>query len=55
MNSIISINFIEMVLPPNANVYYAVNTTYDLNFILRFKKQEETHNSANHSKSKLKL
>lgn len=25
----------ELVMPPNANVYYAVNTTYNLNFILR--------------------
>uniref|UniRef100_A0A0A9YLB9 Ral guanine nucleotide dissociation stimulator-like 1 n=3 Tax=Lygus hesperus TaxID=30085 RepID=A0A0A9YLB9_LYGHE len=29
----------EMVLPPNANVYYAVNTEYNLNFILRPKNQ----------------
>ncbi|KAL1124033.1 hypothetical protein AAG570_001803, partial [Ranatra chinensis] len=29
----------EMVLPPNANVYYAVNTAYNLNFILRPKDQ----------------
>lgn len=29
--------FLEMVLPPNANVYYAVNTIYNLNFILRSK------------------
>jgi ral guanine nucleotide dissociation stimulator-like 1 len=27
-----------MVLPPNANVYYAVNTAFNLNFILRPKK-----------------
>jgi len=27
----------EMVLPSNANVYYAVNTAYNLNFILREK------------------
>jgi len=25
----------ELVMPPSANVYYAVNTTYNLNFILR--------------------
>lgn len=25
----------ELVMPHNANVYYAVNTTYNLNFILR--------------------
>ena len=30
--------FPEMVLPTNANVYYAVNTAYNLNFILRPKK-----------------
>ncbi|XP_063234684.1 ral guanine nucleotide dissociation stimulator-like 1 isoform X3 [Bacillus rossius redtenbacheri] len=29
----------EMVLPPNANVYYAVNTAFNLNFILRPKKE----------------
>ncbi|KAJ1521513.1 hypothetical protein ONE63_003178 [Megalurothrips usitatus] len=28
----------EMLLPPNANVYYAVNTQFNLNFILRNKK-----------------
>lgn len=27
-----------MVLPSNANVYYAVNTAYNLNFILRPRK-----------------
>lgn len=27
----------ELVMPPNANVYYAVNTAYNLNFILRNK------------------
>uniref|UniRef100_A0A1B6C8Z3 Ral guanine nucleotide dissociation stimulator-like 1 n=1 Tax=Clastoptera arizonana TaxID=38151 RepID=A0A1B6C8Z3_9HEMI len=30
----------EMVLPTNANVYYAVNTAFNLNFILRLKKPE---------------
>ncbi|XP_026469790.1 ral guanine nucleotide dissociation stimulator-like 1 [Ctenocephalides felis] len=30
----------EMVLPQNANVYYAVNTAYNLNFILRPRKEE---------------
>ncbi|XP_049868184.1 ral guanine nucleotide dissociation stimulator isoform X2 [Pectinophora gossypiella] len=30
----------EMVLPSNANVYYAVNTAYNLNFILRPRKQQ---------------
>ncbi|XP_066147548.1 ral guanine nucleotide dissociation stimulator-like 1 isoform X2 [Euwallacea fornicatus] len=28
----------DMILPPNANVYYAVNTAHNLNFILRPKK-----------------
>ncbi|XP_021924640.1 ral guanine nucleotide dissociation stimulator-like 1 isoform X3 [Zootermopsis nevadensis] len=28
----------ELVLPPNANVYYAVNTAFNLNFILRPKR-----------------
>ncbi|XP_060519056.1 ral guanine nucleotide dissociation stimulator-like 1 isoform X3 [Cylas formicarius] len=32
----------EMVLPPNANVYYAVNTAHNLNFVLRPKKEEGT-------------
>lgn len=27
-----------MLLPANANVYYAVNTAYNLNFILRPRK-----------------
>lgn len=31
----------EMVLPPNANVYYAVNTAFNLNFILRLKSNED--------------
>ncbi|XP_045513157.1 ral guanine nucleotide dissociation stimulator isoform X2 [Pieris brassicae] len=30
----------EMVLPANANVYYAVNTAYNLNFILRPRRPE---------------
>ncbi|XP_055856863.1 ral guanine nucleotide dissociation stimulator-like 1 isoform X2 [Episyrphus balteatus] len=30
----------ELVMPPNANVYYAVNTNFNLNFILRSKKEE---------------
>ncbi|XP_028175628.1 ral guanine nucleotide dissociation stimulator isoform X2 [Ostrinia furnacalis] len=30
----------EMVLPANANVYYAVNTAYNLNFILRPRKPQ---------------
>lgn len=32
----------ELLMPPNANVYYAVNTAYNLNFILRPKKQPIT-------------
>ncbi|KAI4464465.1 guanine nucleotide exchange factor [Holotrichia oblita] len=35
----------EMVLPPNANVYYAVNTAYNLNFILRPKRNEDADTS----------
>ncbi|XP_050361818.1 ral guanine nucleotide dissociation stimulator isoform X2 [Nymphalis io] len=31
----------EMVLPANANVYYAVNTAYNLNFILRPRKSQQ--------------
>ncbi|XP_034244342.1 ral guanine nucleotide dissociation stimulator-like 1 isoform X2 [Thrips palmi] len=31
----------EMLLPPNANVYYAVNTQFNLNFILRNKKMKK--------------
>ncbi|XP_026487881.2 ral guanine nucleotide dissociation stimulator-like 1 isoform X2 [Vanessa tameamea] len=31
----------EMVLPANANVYYAVNTAYNLNFILRLRKSQQ--------------
>lgn len=30
-----------MVLPANANVYYAVNTAYNLNFILRPRKNQQ--------------
>lgn len=30
----------ELMLPSNANVYYAVNTQFNLNFILRNKKEE---------------
>ncbi|KAJ8966108.1 hypothetical protein NQ317_000021, partial [Molorchus minor] len=44
----------EMVLPPNANVYYAVNTQYNLNFILRPKKSEENNTPGKNSKGKLK-
>ncbi|XP_012550048.1 ral guanine nucleotide dissociation stimulator isoform X3 [Bombyx mori] len=31
----------EMLLPSNANVYYAVNTAYNLNFILRPRKNQQ--------------
>ena len=34
------ISFSELIIPANANVYYAVSTQYDLNFILREKKDE---------------
>ncbi|XP_072156546.1 ral guanine nucleotide dissociation stimulator-like 1 isoform X2 [Bemisia tabaci] len=45
----------EMVLPLNANVYYAVNTAYNLNFILRSKdKVKENGNGALPQKSKSK-
>lgn len=39
---LININFIfsEMILPMTANVYYAINTKYELNFLLRKKKVE---------------
>ncbi|KAK9709741.1 RasGEF domain [Popillia japonica] len=43
----------EMVLPSNANVYYAVNTAYNLNFILRPKRNEDTDGSGK-SKGKSK-
>lgn len=36
-----------MVLPANANVYYAVNTAYNLNFILRPRKSQLTEPVAN--------
>lgn len=34
----------ELLMPYNANVYYAVNTNFNLNFILRKKKKEELVN-----------
>ncbi|XP_013161357.1 PREDICTED: ral guanine nucleotide dissociation stimulator-like 1 [Papilio xuthus] len=37
----------EMVLPANANVYYAVNTAYNLNFILRPRKSQQAEPVAN--------
>lgn len=46
--------FAEMVLPPNANVYYAVNTAYNLNFILRPKRPDDTDSSGKNSKGKTK-
>ncbi|XP_072393340.1 ral guanine nucleotide dissociation stimulator-like 1 isoform X2 [Diabrotica undecimpunctata] len=45
----------EMVLPSNSNVYYAVNTQYNLNFILRPKKSEEKDTPGKNSKGKYKL
>ncbi|XP_014099706.2 ral guanine nucleotide dissociation stimulator-like 1 isoform X3 [Bactrocera oleae] len=36
----------ELVMPRNANVYYAVNTTYNLNFILRPKKKDGASNGS---------
>ncbi|KAK5645704.1 hypothetical protein RI129_004168 [Pyrocoelia pectoralis] len=44
----------EMMLPPNANVYYAVNTAYNLNFILRPKASEDSSSTGKHSKGKTK-
>ncbi|XP_049821858.1 ral guanine nucleotide dissociation stimulator-like 1 isoform X3 [Aethina tumida] len=44
----------EMVLPPNANVYYAVNTAYNLNFILRPKKPEDGEGTMKTPKGKYK-
>ncbi|XP_045472578.1 ral guanine nucleotide dissociation stimulator [Harmonia axyridis] len=42
----------EMILPSNANVYYAVNTAFNLNFILRLKKNEENDSTNKKGKSK---
>ncbi|RZF31864.1 hypothetical protein LSTR_LSTR009511 [Laodelphax striatellus] len=39
----------EMILPPNANVYYAENTAYNLNFMLRPKTQSITQIQTNES------
>lgn len=36
-----------MVLPSNANVYYAVNTAYNLNFILRPRKAQQSETLVN--------
>lgn len=44
----------EMVLPPNANVYYAVNTAHNLNFILRPKKPVEANSVSKTFKGKSK-
>ena len=30
----------ELLIPPNANVYYAINTQHDLNFVLRQKNED---------------
>jgi len=32
----------EIVFPSSANVYYAINTAFDLNFMLRHKKEDDT-------------
>lgn len=45
----------EMVLPPNANVYYAVNTAYNLNFILQAKNSYSENSKPNTPLSKCKL
>ncbi|KAK9869539.1 hypothetical protein WA026_003295 [Henosepilachna vigintioctopunctata] len=42
----------DMILPSNANVYYAVNTAHNLNFILRQKKNEGSDNTNKKGKSK---
>ena len=51
----------ELLIPPNANVYYAINTQHDLNFVLRQKNEDlssvggnvgEAANSATASDSK---
>ncbi|XP_049815451.1 ral guanine nucleotide dissociation stimulator-like 1 [Schistocerca nitens] len=42
----------EMVLPPNANVYYAVNTAYNLNFILRPKASKELDSASRNKQPK---
>ena len=34
-NKFINSHFTELQIPPNANVYYAINTQHDLNFVLR--------------------
>lgn len=48
-----------MVLPQNANVYYAVNTAFNLNFILRVKSHAspaqppKPHRTKNNKKTQL--
>lgn len=37
----------EMLMPRDANVYYALNTQYNLNFILRSKKDNIKENDGN--------
>ncbi|XP_025832732.1 ral guanine nucleotide dissociation stimulator-like 1 [Agrilus planipennis] len=44
----------ELVLPQNANVYYAVNTAFNLNFILRPKPAEEKQNNGKTPKGRSK-
>jgi hypothetical protein len=34
------LNIAELLIPATANVYYAINTQYDLNFVLREKPED---------------
>ena len=34
------------MIPSNANVYYAINTAHDLNFVLRTRRRGETETPA---------
>ncbi|XP_025207308.1 ral guanine nucleotide dissociation stimulator-like 1 [Melanaphis sacchari] len=45
----------EVILPMSANVYYAVNSVYDLNFLLRKKVQETTQSLLNELILKMSL
>ena len=47
----------EKVVPANCNVYYAINTAHDLNFVLRPKKDAAAGDTqrTKESKSKRKL
>ena len=37
---------LELMIPGNANVYYAINTAHDLNFVLRTRRRGETETPA---------